>query len=102
MIKVYHSKKLHISFVDETYPVFPEEYELVAVVDTDDVETAFRCTNHIDYSWWENVNVELVKQSRSTSVGDVIIKEETGEVFVCASYGWDKIGELYKVKPNHS
>ena len=99
MIKIYHSKELFISFRDDVYPVFPEEYELVAIVDTDDLEVAFHHTNHIDAEWWENEDVTCLKKTRSTSVGDVAINDETGEIFVCASCGWDKVGQFENVKP---
>ena len=36
-------------------------------------EDIFRLTNHINKPWWENEGVTLVKESRSTCVGDVIM-----------------------------
>lgn len=33
----------------------------------------FRLTNHINKPWWENEGVTLVKESRSTSIGDIIM-----------------------------
>lgn len=36
-------------------------------------EEVFQLTNHINKPWWENEGVTLVKESRSTSVGDIIM-----------------------------
>lgn len=44
----------------------------VAVVDTDDLDEAYRLTNHIDKLWWENEGVVALRESRSTSIGDVL------------------------------
>jgi hypothetical protein len=72
-------------------PSFPEEYELVAEVDGDSIDDAFRYTNHIDCPWWENWNVALVKESRSTSVGDVVVRADTGEAWLCEPTGWSSV-----------
>lgn len=63
---------MFIPFLDEEYPVFPKDYELVARVDTHDLDEAYGLTNHIDTAWWENEKVTLFKESRSSSVGDVL------------------------------
>lgn len=97
MIKIYHAKEMFVSFRDKEYPAFPDDYDLVAIVDTDDLEIAFRDTNHIDCEWWENSNVTLIKKSRSTSVGDVAVevRGDYSQISICSSVGWDLIGELY-------
>lgn len=83
---VYHA-------VDPTFGMtekkFPDGYELVAKVQATDLEKAFELTNHIDCEWWDNEGVELVKKSRSTSVGDVVQMGE--ELFLCANVGWVSI-----------
>lgn len=50
-------------------------YTLVANVDTTDLDTAYRLTNHIDRDWTENEGVTLTgtRKVRSTSVGDVLV-----------------------------
>ena len=52
-------------------------YLPVALVDTDNLETAFMLTNHIDESWTLNEGVDpLLSKVRSTSVGDVMVRGE--------------------------
>lgn len=94
IFKVYHTKnwelnsKLHFDI--EGYTPNKDDYELVALVTCDELGMTFQLTNHIDYDWWENEGVELIKESRSTSVGDVV-EDEKGQVWVCASVGWEKV-----------
>ena len=73
-------------------PSYPADYEMVAVVDGEDVDMAFQLTNHIDHAWWENSGVTLIgePQHRSTSVGDVVVMGD-GRVLRCASCGWDEV-----------
>jgi len=63
----------------DPYPKWnKDEFTLVAVVKEGSLEDAYRLTNHIDKSWWENAGVTPVLKKgeeprfRSTSVGDVI------------------------------
>jgi hypothetical protein len=89
MAKVYHAKNPVFGFYHKGQPKWPEEYDLVASVETDSIEEAFRLTNHISCAWWDNQEVTTVKKSRSTSVGDIIVTNEG--VFHCESTGWKKI-----------
>lgn len=68
---------------------WPFEYRLVAYVSTDDVETAYELTNHVQRPWWENDGVERVgPETRSTSTGDVVV---IGNIaFKCESCGWSE------------
>ena len=86
---VFH--KIETDFWDtDPDPVnFPKGFEEVATVDTADINGVFRLTNHIDCEWWNNVEVTLVKESRSTSVGDVVVDAE-GNRFLCDKIGWSK------------
>ena len=92
--KVYHSRnfslntKLH--FDSEGYAPVKSNYELVAVVHGTDVENAFYFTNHIDKAWFDHINVKVVKESRSTSVGD-LVEDEDGQLWLCAGCGWEKV-----------
>ncbi len=54
------------------------QYGHVADVDTDDLNDAFRLTNHIDGNWCENEEVQYVigPNVRSTSVGDILIDKD--------------------------
>lgn len=66
------------------------EYELVASVDTDDLEHAYALTNHIDRSWTENEGVRAMSEHvRSSSVGDVF--EHDGKFHAVASFGFDEV-----------
>lgn len=91
--KVYHTKVwalnslLHFN-IDE-YKPYADDYDLVAEVECDALGETFGLTNHIDYEWWENEGVTLFKESRSTSVGDVVV-DENDDVHICASVGWEK------------
>ena len=77
------------------------EYEQVAEVDTDDKETAFRLTNHIDSPWNDNeyVQNETVKpigsakdRARSTSVGDLMIDDD-GDMWIVSPVGFTRYGD---------
>jgi hypothetical protein len=54
-------------------------YHYVADVDTTDLNQAYRLTNTIDGSWWQNIGVNFLgsaehglEGARSTSIGDVL------------------------------
>jgi hypothetical protein len=87
--KVYHREPLAHPFgKDETKCSF----ELVAEVESNDLDTIFQLTNHIDHSWTENDGVRVLTDHRlrSTSVGDVVWLQTEDEFFVCESVGWKK------------
>ena len=68
-------------------------YIAVANVDTDDLDVAYRQTNHITSDWTLNGEVEaLAKRPRSSSVGDVFI--HAGTAYVVASFGFERIDGL--------
>jgi len=75
-------------------PRFPADYTLVALVEANDVESAFHFTNHTDRDWTTNpgVTMKVTGGARSTSVGDVVVRvdEARGAVdaFRCDSVGW--------------
>jgi hypothetical protein len=76
--------------------VWPDEYRLVARVEVHDgvspqnaAEEAFHRTQHIEEAWWKNEGVERVgPETRSTSVGDVVVVGEVG--FLCDRCGWQE------------
>ena len=89
MIKVWHAVKPTFGLTAQS---FPADYELVAEVDTDDLDVAFERTNTIHGPWWENESVLAIKQTRSTSVGDVL---EVGDKhYKCEPIGWTEL-KLY-------
>lgn len=66
-------------------------YELVAEVDCDDLDDAYRLTNSIDEYWGENEGVtDLTDGCRSTSVGD-ILETSTGYKYVVANFGFESL-----------
>lgn len=83
-------------------PKFPEDFQTVAVVsielgegedtlsDMALLDYAFQQTNHIDRSWWENKDVTCLRESRSTSVGDVVVLS-SDRAFRCESSGWSPV-----------
>ena len=89
MAKVYHAKQPVFGLYHKGQPKWPEEYDLVADVPSEDLEKAFALTTHIDCPWWENKGTITYKKSRSTSVGDVIVTYDG--TFLCESVGWKKL-----------
>jgi hypothetical protein len=92
-IEVWHA--VHPTFgwsqPDRPAPVWPDGYTQVAVVATDDCDTAFSLTNHIDRSWTENPGVTMHTACgvRSTSVGDVLVKN--GQAWLVSNIGFTAI-----------
>lgn len=90
VIKVYHNPNFldyrgqHTGIVPPIRPVatveVPEE-----TPGEQALETAYRQTQHLDVSWWDNAGVML--HVRSTSVGDVLADEQ-GNLFVVESMGF--------------
>ena len=70
---------------------FPEDFQLVAEVATEDLEEVYHLTNHIDTDWTTNAGVTPKQERvRSTSVGDVVVLQN-GSRHLCASCGWEAI-----------
>lgn len=86
LTKVWHAKKPTFGF---SQLKFPDDYELVAELDTDSLEVAFEKTNTIAYPWWDNEGLIVHKRTRSTSVGDVV--EMNGKFYLCEMAGWTAI-----------
>lgn len=59
----------------------------VARVETDDLEQAFRLTQHRRNSWFTNPDVTVML--RSTSVGDIL--SQNGDLFVVESAGFSDL-----------
>lgn len=82
MIQVYHYRRLDTGDRGDS-PLWL--LVKVAEVAADDLEVAFRQTNHIDRAWTENPDVTVVTSSvapaaqchRSTMVGDVMAHDGT-------------------------
>lgn len=92
--KVYHSKDWALNsllhFNTDGYVPHKDDYELVAEVHAQDLEQVFFFTNHVDKEWFDHLNVNCVKESRSTSVGD-LVEDADGKLHLCAGIGWVEI-----------
>jgi len=91
MAKVFHAVRPTFGVPGLPEPVWPQDYELVAELVSDDLGNIFRLTNHIDCAWYENEGVVTYKQSRSTSVGDIV--QTRNGLFLCMPIGWEKFDE---------
>lgn len=98
MIQVFHnanflSEETYISFFkDEFVSVSEEQLSLVAEVDTEDLQTAFRLTNTVETEWWTQAGVTYLftgDACRSTSVGDVL--ELNGTYYAVAPLGFKEV-----------
>jgi len=86
MLSIWHvnntpearERKLAFEFGEGEAPRFPEDYDLVARVDSNDLDEGYRLTNHIAGPWYSNPEVEVLHRSRSTSMGDVIVVSAPG------------------------
>ena len=89
--KVYHAVPLGPRLAGDPWAWFPEDYQLVAEVDTDDVDEAYYLTNDLGKDWWlnEGVTAHLVP-CRSTSVGDVLVRPD-GKVFTVSRLGYRRL-----------
>jgi hypothetical protein len=66
---------------------YPSYYEETYQVDTDDLETAFRETN----LWESEVSVKQIRRGRSSSVGDIFVKD--GDCFIVDTFGFTAVGK---------
>jgi hypothetical protein len=87
--RVFHVAEYGLKFVEPA--VYPDDYILVAIVDSEVLEKVFELTNHIDTQWWDNDGVEVVGDNhhRSTSVGDIVVTNEG--TFRCENMGWHEL-----------
>jgi len=77
------------------------EFEKVATVFCEDLNDVFRLTNHIDRAWTTNPNVVPEGyEHRSTSVGDVIVDDDSVAWYVAPS-GFKRIDTDAEPKQIH-
>lgn len=104
---VYQSKRPTFVGRMEGSPITPAalaaEFEHVATVSFDPewkwseeefLEYAYEQTNNLGQSWWDNESVQVHKQARSTSVGDIVVLEDeagASEAYSVALVGWNKL-----------
>lgn len=106
-ILVYHAKREFFrdtTFYGHADIITPERilsgwkdrsmYDYVARVDTDDLDEAYRLTNHISSNWVENKGVvpyDNGNPKRSTSVGDILVRGKDSTVMVVAGCGFETL-----------
>lgn len=69
---------------------FPTGFYKVAVVEAEHEGAVFGLTNHIHHSWTENPEIVALPngdRQRSTSVGDVIVNEQTQDAWTIDGIG---------------
>lgn len=89
-MKVFHSNKLWIPFLDEN-PQFPNEYKFVADVVCETLDEAYALTQNITSPWVMNREVSSpMLQCRSTSAGDVIVDNDN-EFWIVDYMGFKKL-----------
>jgi len=85
-IKAYFDRSFEGKFKAENF----QYYTHVATVDTRDMEEAFKCMN-----LWHNDKVQKVTSSVSSmSVGDIL--EYNGQLYYCASFGFELLANYQK------
>lgn len=90
MINVYHNSHFTDYSFKEVDELPGDLLSLVATIHSDDLDIAFRDTNHINQDWTRNTGVTpLVTNPRSTSVGDVM--EKQGVFHMVLSCGFKEI-----------
>ena len=79
---------------------FPSEFVAVARVECEELGETFQLTNSIDDYWWRNAGVEKLGTAegyRSTSVGDVVVDDATGEAFAVRGCGFSSLGKADEI-----
>lgn len=66
---------------------FDEMCKKVAEVDCETLSDVFFYTNHVECAWWEHDCVTAFKETRSTSVGDLVVNP-AGNFLLCCPIGW--------------
>jgi hypothetical protein len=67
------------------------------------LEQIFTLTNHIDHPWTDNPEVVWLATSRirSTSVGDIFVSSESGQVWLVMPVGLQELPPLQGMSPGH-
>jgi len=90
-MKVFHLKDGKFPTLNTSGLQFPEDYELAAEVEAEDLEVAFFLTNSIDHSWHKNEGAKPTGASaRSTSTGDVVV-DDNDKAWMCEMVGWREL-----------
>lgn len=98
IFQVWHNQ--HPTFFnssDEVLGAFPQGFEHVADVRTLEPGSVFQLTNHIDRDWTTNPEVRPVagrsgRNTRSTSVGDIIVLTNPADDSIIGKWSVEMIG----------
>ena len=94
MAEVFHVKRFNGTGISASKAEFPQDYDLVAEIRSDDLEEIFDLTNTIEEPWWVSPRVVATfpgsRGCRSTSVGDVV-KMDDGKIMRCEGFGWKEL-----------
>ena len=71
---------------------WPARYRHVADLQVPNLEAAYARSQHLEQAWWLNPGVVLFEESRSTSVGDVLV-DPAGAIWAVAPLGFVRIAE---------
>jgi len=92
--RVYHAVGGNFRSARDPWAWCPSGFELVAELETEDLDKVFRLTNDCGEDWWLNKGVTaFVVPSRSTSVGDVIVLPN-GQGYTVEPIGFRPVGNL--------
>jgi len=69
---------------------WPARFRHVANLQVSSLEAAYVLTQHLDRAWWLNPGVVLHAESRSTSVGDVLV-DAAGAAWAVAPLGFVQV-----------
>jgi hypothetical protein len=77
-------------------------FEMVGIVTSEDLDDAYRLTNHIERNWTENdeVATPVDVEPRSTSVGDIFVLDDG--VHLVSPSGFTKIKKLNAWEQAHA
>jgi hypothetical protein len=87
---IEYLKTRSIKESEEENRVALSEFEKVAEINCSNIDQAFLLTNNINHSWWDNPQVQVIKKSRSTSEGDLVIDSD-GIIYRCMMIGWKEV-----------
>ena len=90
-IKAYFDRSFEGKFKAENF----QYYTHVANVDTNDMENAFEAMNLWEESiFFEDIFIQTLDRCSSMSVGDIL--EYNGQLYYCASFGFELLANYQK------
>ena len=88
IFQVFHSEPPDF-FAQRDLMEFPHGFVHVASVEAVSIDEVFYLTNSIDIPWHQHDGVSAYKETRSTSVGDVVVSQD-GRHYRCERIGWTR------------